>query len=135
MPEINLTFYVPREYKVFVPKSNDTYLDKNNRPITNKKIIDELTKEDPKVILQIERQSNTSIFEMKIQWSAITEGNKKIIGDSVLNKKMAIALAKQSDKFDTTFTSVKIDTYKFNKIIITNYINEKELYSCSYRII
>jgi hypothetical protein len=132
VPEINFTFYVPKEFKIVAPEQDGTYLDENNHPIRDKKIIDEITKNDPKIILQIERKTKASFFEMKVKWTPMTEASKEFIGDSVFNKKIAISLARQSDKFDTTFTIVKIDINKFNKSVIVNYINGINLYSCSY---
>lgn len=135
VPEIGFTFYVPGGYKVFVPKPEGTYLDDNGKIIKDKKTIEGLTKDDPKDILQIETPDfdKQPIFQLKFTLIKNTEMAKHTIGDSVFYKKFAIATASQSGaKFDTLFTTAKINGHKFRKTIITSYIREINASICSY---
>ena len=133
--EIGMTIYVPKGYKLQDPKPASEYLGPGLKPITDSAVIKQMTKDDPKTLLEIESLDKQNI--MKIGLIPITETLTQLMGDSIQYietcKKMAIVAARQtSEQFDTISNKIKIDNLIFEKMFTISNIRGHRYYEGGY---
>lgn len=134
-PEIGMTIYVPRDFKLQEAKPVPEYLGKGQKPITDSAAIKQITEDDPKILLAIESLDRENIMEIRL--IPITKTLIQVMGDSAQYiqtcKEMTIAAARQaSEKFDTLFTKFKIGNVMFEKMFTSLIIRGHKYFDGGY---
>ena len=133
--EIGMTIYVPKGFKLQDPKPGPEYLGSGLKPITDSAVIKQMTKDEPKILLEIASLDKENIMEIRL--IPISETLTHLMGDSIQYietcKKMTIAAARQtSEQFDTIFSKIKIDNLIFDKMFTISNIRGHTYYEGGY---
>jgi hypothetical protein len=136
-PEIGMTVYVPKEFKLQDPEPTPEYLGEGSQPITDSAIIKQMTKNNPKILLEIESLDKKN--KLSIRLIPTTDGFMQLFGDSVeyinMSKRMIIALTRQAtEKFDTLFSKTEIGKHTAYKLFSISSIQGHDFYQGGYFI-
>jgi hypothetical protein len=135
LKQIGMSIRVPNDFRLRKGEPAPTYLDENQNPITDTAVIDELTRDDPNILLDIETADGKN--SISIVTIPISEAFKRFYADSAQyiegSKKGVMAGTRQAiEKFDTLFSKVSIGNYMFAKLFTVGRIRGEEVYSGSY---
>ena len=133
--EIGMTIYVPKGFKLQDSKPAPEYLGAGLKPITDPAVIKQMTKDDPKTLLEVESSDKQNIMEIRL--IPITETLTQLMGDSIQYietcQKMTIAAARQaSEQFDTVSSIIKIDNLIFDKMFTISNIRGHKYHEGGY---
>ena len=76
-----MTIYVPKGFKLQDSKPAAEYLGAGLKPIIDSAIIKQMTKDDPKTLLEVESSDKKNIMEIRL--IPITETLTQLMGDSI----------------------------------------------------
>jgi hypothetical protein len=133
--EIGASVEIPEGFKLQDPEPEPKYYGKGMKPIKNKKVIEQLTQNDPKKLLAIESKDKESKATFTL--IPITEEFKMFFGDSAkyiaASKKGTIAAMRQAtESYDTLFTKVTVGDRVLDKLFATAQINGVTYYQGGY---